>query len=259
MNLLALNTTKNAIERLKIRDLNQNRLKPKNWLYYFVSNANFRAAVWFLAGMQLHWFLNQNCNLGLYWTNHKLRTNVNSTRFCRLFLLNEMVCFVQNGAVSCSVHEKKEKEKGETVSFWRHCRSSSSPGCVKQGKKKIFLPLSPPSLPSKRRWLPFKKTSTNPTCQKETFHMCGGVVEGWQHSGRLSHVSPLFLPIKTGEEKKKNETRERERRAERGKKGEERGQSRKERKEEEKRKEKEEKGRGRRRSSTTVHHAPSHR
>jgi len=49
------------------------------------------------------------------------------------------------------------------------------------------------------------------------------VVEGWQHSGHLSHVSPLFLPIKTGEEKKKNETRERERRAERRKKGEERG------------------------------------
>jgi hypothetical protein len=45
---------------------------------------------------------------------------------------------------------------------------------------------------------------------KRNFPRVGGVVEGQQHSGRPSHVSPLFLLIKTGEEKKKRDRRGRE-------------------------------------------------
>jgi len=96
--------------------------------------ANFRAAVWFLAGMQLHWFLNQNCNLGLDWTNYKLRTNVNSDMFFPPFP------FKWNDIVSCTVHIKKKGPK--RCRFEWHCRSSSSPGRARQGKKKIFLPTS---------------------------------------------------------------------------------------------------------------------
>jgi hypothetical protein len=45
---------------------------------------------------------------------------------------------------------------------------------------------------------------------KRNFPRVGGVVEGQQHSGRPSHVSPLFLLIKTREEKKKRDMRGRE-------------------------------------------------
>jgi len=58
--------------------------------------------------------------------------------FCRLFLLNEMARFVQNGAVSCTVKKKSPKR----CRFERHCNLYSSPGHTKQGKKKIFLPSS---------------------------------------------------------------------------------------------------------------------
>jgi len=71
-----------------------------------------------------------------------------------------------------------------------------------RGRRRFFLPLSPPPNPKKTP-TPSKKTPT-------TFH----VLEGRQHNGRPSHVSPLFLPIKTGEEKKKT----REEREERGRK-----------------------------------------
>ena len=71
--------------------------------------ANFRAAVWFLAGMQLHWFLNQNCNLGLDWTNYKLRTNVNSDMFFPPFP------FKWNDIVSCTVHIKKKDPNGAVL------------------------------------------------------------------------------------------------------------------------------------------------
>jgi len=166
--------------------------------------ANFRAAVWFLAGMQLHWFLNQNCNLGLDWTNHKLRKNVNSDMFLSPFPFKWNCVFCLKRCRFIHYLRKKEKKKREgnrTVLFWRHCGSSSSPGCVKQGKKKIFLPLSPSSLPSKRCWLPFKKTPTNPTCQRETFH----VLEGWWRGGSTVATPAMSLPCfcnRGGEEKK---------------------------------------------------------
>jgi hypothetical protein len=70
--------------------------------------------------------IEQITNWGLIWT---------SDMFLAPFLLNETTCFVQNGAVSSTVHLKK---RAETVPFWRHCGSSSSPGRVKQGKKNIF-------------------------------------------------------------------------------------------------------------------------
>jgi hypothetical protein len=54
--------------------------------------ANFKAAVWFLTGMQVHCFLNQNCNWGLDWTNHKLRTNVNMFLLPFPFKWNDAFC-----------------------------------------------------------------------------------------------------------------------------------------------------------------------
>jgi len=73
--------------------------------------ANFKAAVWFLAGMRLHWFLNQNCNLGLDWTNYKLRTNVNSDTFLPPFSFkwNYAFCPKRRRFMHCSW---KKREKG---------------------------------------------------------------------------------------------------------------------------------------------------
>jgi len=71
---------------------------------------NFRDAVWFLAGMQLHWFLNQNYNLGLDWTNHKLRTNVNSDMFLSPFLFkwNGVFCLKWRRFIHCSLLKNKD-------------------------------------------------------------------------------------------------------------------------------------------------------
>jgi hypothetical protein len=57
---------------------------------------------------------------------------------------------------------------------------------------------------------PLKRHRHNPH-----FPRVGRAVEGRQHSGRPSHVPPLFLPIKTGEEKKKRRQK-REKTEERG-------------------------------------------
>jgi len=109
--------------------------------------ANFRAGDWFLAGMQLHWFLNQNCNLGLDRTSYKLKTDlyfdISLAPFS--FKWNDMFCSKRRRFIHCSL----KKKKPGTVPFWRHCGSSSSPGCVRQGKRKNFPPLlfSSPSVP----------------------------------------------------------------------------------------------------------------
>jgi len=64
------------------------------------------------------------------------------------------------------------------------------------------------------RHFSLKMTPTNPTCPKKTFH----VLEGRQHNGRPSHVTPLFLPIKTG-----GKTNKKKGKRKKNKRGEERG------------------------------------
>jgi len=88
--------------------------------------ANFRADNWIWQGYNWIDFYNQNCNWGLDWTNHKLRTNVNSDTFLPPFP------FKWNGAffpkrhrfMHCSCKQKRPK----WCHFERHCGSSSSSG-----------------------------------------------------------------------------------------------------------------------------------
>ena len=60
------------------------------------------------------------------------------TQFCRHFLLNETVHFVQNDVVSSTVSNKKKKSP-KRCRFERHCGSFCSPGRARQGKKKILF------------------------------------------------------------------------------------------------------------------------
>jgi hypothetical protein len=58
--------------------------------------------------MQLNWFLKSKFtieDLNEQITNWRLIWTL--TRFCRLFLLNETARFVQNGAISSTVHKKR--------------------------------------------------------------------------------------------------------------------------------------------------------
>jgi len=121
--------------------------------------ANFRAGNWIWQGCNWIDFYNQNCNCGLDWTNHKLRINVNSDTFLPHFPFN------WNDAVSYTVHAKKKTKR---CRFERHCGSSSSPGRMKQGKKKIFLP------PVFTDFLPLKSIKRTPTKDPhlpEAFHV----------------------------------------------------------------------------------------
>jgi hypothetical protein len=81
---------------------------------------------------------------------------------------------------------------------------------MKQGKKKIFLPLSLSSLPSKIHGLPFKKTPPTPLA-KEKLSTCwrdgGGEVAQWPPEPCLSLV---FAYKNRGGEEKKRDRRERE-------------------------------------------------
>ena len=137
------------------------------------------------------------------------------TCFCRLFLLNETARVVQNDVVSCTVHEKKEKGP-------KWCRFDGTVGLLlpldarSRGRRRFFflchrhlsLQKDVDSLSKRRRPTPLAKEKLS-TCWRGG----GGEAAQWPPS----HVSPLFLPIKTGEEKKKNEIWERGRRAERKK------------------------------------------
>ena len=94
--------------------------------------------------------IEQITNWGPMWT---------LTRFCRIFLFN------WNDAVSYTVHAKKKTKR---CRFERHCGSSSSPGRMKQGKKKIFLP------PVFTDFLPLKSIKRTPTKDPhlpEAFHV----------------------------------------------------------------------------------------
>jgi hypothetical protein len=125
-----------------------------------------------------------------------LKTDLDFARFAVFFLLNETTRFVQNNAVLYTLHQKKERPK--QCHFERHCESSSSPGRVKQGKKKIFSSFVTATDSFQKDADPFQKDANH-------FPRVGGEVEGRQHSVRPVHMSPLFLPIKTGEQKKKRQ------------------------------------------------------
>jgi len=167
--------------------------------------ANFRAGNWIWQGCNWIDFYNQNCNCGLDWTNHKLRTNVNSDTFLPPFPFN------WNDVVSYIVHVKKKTKR---CRFERHCGSSSSPGRMKQGKKKIFLP------PVFTDFLPLKaskgrrpRTPTCPklsTCWRKGRRCAPWAVEGRQHSSCPGLSPPCFLPINTGETRRKKKGEERE-------------------------------------------------
>jgi len=123
--------------------------------------ANFRAVVWFLAGMQLHWFLNQNCNWGLDWTNHKLRTNVNSDTFLLPFPFkwNNVFCPKRHHFMHYS-----RKKSPKRYHFERHCSLSSSPGRVENRGRRKFVPLFSPTFLLSLSLLNIKKTPTIATC-----------------------------------------------------------------------------------------------
>jgi len=157
--------------------------------------------------------------------------------------LNETACFGKNGAVLSTVHQKK---KPETVPFWRHCGSSSSPRRARQGKKKIFLP------PVFTDFLPLKsikKTLTKDTHLPKSFPRVGRAVEGRQHNGAPAVSLPCFS-INTGEMKKQDpgkkrgdqEKRENRTREEQRGEGREKKRREEKRKEEKKRKKKAEEG-----------------
>jgi len=153
-----------------------------------------------LAGIQLHWFLNQNCNLALDWTNHKLRTNVNSDTFLLPFLFkwNSAFCLKRHRFKHCSLKKKDPNSVvlNGTVGLLLPLDARN------RGRRRFFPPLSPPSSPSKRRRLPFKKTPTQP----KAFH----VLEWRQHNGRPVLSLPCFLPIKIGEGRARKKERDRE-------------------------------------------------
>ena len=134
-------------------------------------------------------------------------TNVNSDTFLPLFPFkwNGTFCSKRRYFMHCS-HKKRRDWNGAVL--------NGTVGLLlpldarNRGRRRFFLPLSPPSSPSKRRRLPFKKTPTQP----KAFH----VLKGWQHSGGPVLSLPCFLPIKTGEgrarEEEQNRGRKRERR-----------------------------------------------
>ena len=111
----------------------------------------------------------------------------------------------------------KKKEKGP-----KWCRFDGTVGLLlpldarSRGRRRFFflchrhlsLQKDVDSLSKRRRPTPLAKEKLS-TCWRGG----GGEAAQWPPS----HVSPLFLPIKTGEEKKKNEIWERGRRAERKK------------------------------------------
>jgi len=164
--------------------------------------ANFRAAVWFLVGMQLHWFLNQNCNLGLYWTNYKLRTNVNSDMFFPPFP------FKWNDTVSCIVHIKKRDPNGAVL--------NGTVGLLlpldvrDRGRRRFFYQLFSPSFSEKHQ----KDADHNSMCiTSDPWPTRGREKEGTCPSGYFwcgctvanpASLSPVF-PIDIGESTRKKE------------------------------------------------------
>jgi len=104
-----------------------------------------------------------------------------------------------------------KKKRPKRCHFERYYGSSPSPGCAKQGKKKIFSSSVLTDFPSQKDAdSSLKRHRHNPH-----FPRVGRAVEGRQHSGRPSYVPPLFLPIKTREEKKKDDEKERRQKRER--------------------------------------------
>ena len=80
-----------------------------------------------------------------------------------------------------------------------------------------------------------QKDAETRTPLAQRFPRVGRTLEGRQHSGRPSHVSPVFSPIKTGEEEEKREEGKNRREDERGRRPREgRGEKRRSREENEK-------------------------
>jgi len=173
--------------------------------------------------------------------------------FCRLFLLNETARFDQNSVVSCTVYKKKKNTRAQNGAVLNDTVTFLLPLDARgRGRRRFFfLPLSPSSN--------LQKDADLPT----TFH----VLDGWWRGGSTMvapATSPLFLPIKTGEEDQKRgeRTRERENITEGRRKREEEEEKRGEERKKNRKKEKTEKrtkytGRRRRKSSATVPPAPA--
>ena len=79
--------------------------------------ANFKARDWIWQGCNWIDFYNQNCNLGLDWTNYKLRTDLDFDTFLAPFPFkwNCTFCAKQRRFI---YYWKKEKEKPKMVLFW---------------------------------------------------------------------------------------------------------------------------------------------
>jgi hypothetical protein len=128
-----------------------------------------------------------------------------------------MTRFIQNSAVSCTVHTKKKKEKDLNGAVLNGIMGLLLPlDARSRGRRRFFFLCFPPPFLS-------QNDTDQPHLPKTTFH----VLEGQQHNGRPNHVPPLFLPIKTGG-KTDNQKRDREggkRDNEKERRREERGQS----------------------------------
>ena len=130
-----------------------------------------------------------------------------------------------------SFHTLLKKKSSKRCRFERHCSLSSSLDAQKTGEEESFVPLFSPSfLPpfsSKRRRPKTLFCSADPwppTCWRNGGDVPPRAIVGWQHSGRPSHVSPLFSykyrgdeaeqkrrnREKKNEEEKKRESKERE-------------------------------------------------
>jgi len=173
--------------------------------------ANFRAGNWIWQGCNWIDFYNQNCNCGLDWTNHKLRTNVNSDTFLPPFPFNwnDAFCLKRRRFIHCS-HKKRPNGAvlNGTVGLLLPLDAWS------RGRRRFFFPLFSPTfflLKASKRHRP--RTPTCPklsTCWRKGRRCAPWVVEGRQHNSRPGLSPPCFLPINTGETRRKKKGEERE-------------------------------------------------
>jgi len=122
--------------------------------------ANFKAAVWFLAGMQLHWFLKSKLQFRAWLNKLQIKDQCVSYMFLPPFPFKWNDAFWPKRCCFMHCSRKKKTERPKRCRFEWHCGSSSSPGRARQGKKKFFYRLFCPSFSEKHQ----KDAYHKPTC-----------------------------------------------------------------------------------------------
>jgi hypothetical protein len=108
-----------------------------------------------LAGMPLNWFLKSKSQLMTWLNKAKIKDwfgNRHVWILAPFFLMKRHVLYKTTSFHSLFIKKKELK----TMPFWRHCTSSSSPGCAAgRGKRFFFSPYN-------------VSLSLSPTCSKNT-------------------------------------------------------------------------------------------